>query len=915
MTIEIGRQLGTHEILSALGKGGMGEVWRARDSKLGREVAIKTLPPEFAGDPDRLSRFEREARVLASLNHPNIASIYGLEEFGGTRYLVLELVEGDTLADVVRRGPVPAEEALKLALQIAAAVEAAHEKGVVHRDLKPANIKITPDGKVKVLDFGLAKALQADDQNISNSPTLSMAATAKGIILGTAAYMSPEQARGTNVDSRTDVWAFGCVLYEMLTGRGVFRGDMVSDILASVLARDPDFAQLPAQLHPRLQEILHRCLEKDPKRRWQAIGDVRLELERLLASGVTAPRETVVAPKAKLTTLLPWVAAAVLLTAAATWVLKPATPPEPRPLVRFEYELPENQSFRLAGRNVLAFSPDGRHFVYNSVQGLALRSMDSLTARIIPGTEEALNNPFFSPDGHWVGYYSPGSSPSLKKISIAGGAPVTIGPAANPYGATWGTNGTILFAQGDQGILRVSADGGTPEFVIKIKPGEFAYGPSLLPDGKTVLYSLTRAPGPTRWDQAEIVAQAMNSAEGKVLLRGGSDARYVPTGHLVYAVGTVLFAVAFDVGALEVKGGPVPLVQGVQRAAQAATNTGAANFGLSDHGALVYLNSATTADVSQTTLGIADRNGVVRRLNVPPGIYRSPHVSPDGRRLAVEMLSESGQSSIWIYDLSGTTAIRRLTQEGSNTRPLWTRDSTRIVYGSDREKAHGLYWQLADGSGLPERLTTAQEGLQHYPESFSPDGKILSFGAVRVPSGANSWALWTLSMEGAERKPVPFYDVPEANEFGSAFSPDGKWIAYAGNNANESNPVFGIYVQPYPPTGAKYEISRNGGAWPVWSPIGGELFYRLNVGDANAARIKAVAIATNPVPGFTSDKDLPMQGFIPAVNYKEYDIMPNGKEFIMVFPVTQTPTAAPPRPRIHVVLNWFEELKARVQVK
>jgi Protein kinase domain/WD40-like Beta Propeller Repeat len=915
MAIETGRQLGTHEILSALGRGGMGEVWRARDSKLGREVAIKTLPPEFAGDQDRLARFEREARVLASLNHPNIAAIYGLEESGGTRFLVLELVEGDTLADVVRRGAVPAEEAVNLALQIAAALEAAHEKGVVHRDLKPANIKITPDGKVKVLDFGLAKALQIEEQDLSNSPTLSTAATARGIILGTAAYMSPEQARGTHVDGRSDVWAFGCVLYEMLTGRPVFRGDMVSDILASVIARDPDFAQLPAQLHPRFREIVQRCLEKDAKRRWQAIGDVRLELERLLASGITAPRESEAVARTTKRLVLPLVVTSALVAAAAVWFLKPVPPPDPRPLMRFDYEVPATYNLRGPGRPVLAFSPDGRHFVYNTNLGIVLRSMDSLTARIIPGTEEVgITNPFFSPDGEWLGYFSTQAG-SIRKISIAGGAPVTIAPATNPYSATWGKDDTILFAQNGQGIMRVSADGGTPELVIKTEMDEVAYGPSMLPDGKTVLYSLTRAVGQTRWDQAEIVAQEVKTSKRKVLLKGGSDARYVPTGHLVYAVGNVLFAVAFDLNALAVKGGAVPLVQGVQRATQPATNTATANFGLSDRGTLVYLNAVAGGDTPQTTVGIVDLKGVVRQLNVPPAVYRSPRVSPDGRSIAVETIAENGQSIIWIYDLSGKTAIRRLTNEGSNTRPVWTRDSRRIVYGSDRDKSHGLYLQLADGTGLAERLTTAAEGMMHFPESFSPDGKVLSFAIVRSSLGQNSWGLWTLNMDAGEKKPVLFYDVPEANDFGANFSPDGKWIAYASNNAHEANQIFGIYVQPYPPTGTRYEISRNGGAWPVWHPQGNELFYRLNVGQANAARIKAVAITTNPVPTFTSDMDLPIQGFALATNYREYDIMPSGKEFVMVFPVAQTPAPPPARPHINIVLNWFTELQQRVPVK
>jgi Tol biopolymer transport system component len=715
------------------------------------------------------------------------------------------------------------------------------------------------------------------------------------------------------VDGRTDVWAFGCVLYEMLTGRGAFRGDMVSDILASVLARDPDFTQLHAQLHPRLHETIQRCLEKDPKRRWQAIGDVRMEIERILATGgVMAPAAGMtLTPNAKLRLLLPWLATAILVAVAATWLLKPAPPPDPRPLARFDYELPEEQAFRNTGRQVVAFSPDGRHFVYNTTRGLFLRSMDSLAARLIPGTEDNMSNPFFSPDGEWVAYYSIGGA-ELRKITIAGGAPVTIGPAANgPFGAAWGTDGTILFAQ-PAGIMRVSADGGTPELVMKTKEGELAHGPSMLPDGRTILYTLTRAQGPTRWDQAEIVAQSIGSAEPKVVLRGGSDARYITTGHLVYAVGDVLFAVPFDVDKLAVKSGPVPMIQGVQRATTPGGNTAAANYGFTNRGALVYVNAVAQAAASHSTLGIVDRNGVVRRLDLPPNNYRSPRVSPDGRRVAVETIAENGQSIIWVYDLSGNTAIRRLTQEGYNTRPIWTRDSKSIAYGSDREKAHGIYLQRADGSGLPERLTTAEVGIQHFPESWSPNGQVLAFAATL--EGVTNWALWTLAVDTTDKKPALFYDSPNSNEFGSAFSPDGKWIAYASNEGPDAQ--FGVYVQPYPPTGVKYEISRNGGAWPVWSPSGGELFYRLNVagGSNNVAKIKAVTITTKPVPAFTSDRDLPIQGFLPVALYREYDILPNGREFVMVFPVAQTAAAAPRRLRIHIVLNWFEELKARVRI-
>jgi serine/threonine-protein kinase len=925
MPVQPGTPLGNYEILSAIGRGGMGEVWRARDKKLGREIALKTLPDEFARDTDRLTRFEREARLLASLNHPNIASVYGLEEASGTRFIVLELVEGETVADVVRRGPIATADALKFGLQIAAAIEAAHEKGVIHRDLKPANIKITPDGKVKVLDFGLAKAFDADpsESSLSNSPTLSMAATAKGIILGTAAYMSPEQARGTIVDSRTDIWAFGCVLYEMLTGRQAFRGNMVSDILASVLARDPDLTALPARIHPRIRELIQRCLEKDPKARRQAIGDVRVEIERILGSNeFTAPIGSgpALTSKAKLRLLLPWTVAAAIVAAAAVWVFKPAPAADPRPIIRFEYPVGfgPTQGFRSPGRSVVAFAPDGRHFVYNTATGLYLRSLDSLASRIIPGTDNVLmTNPFFSPDGEWVGYYSADVNAGLHKIAIAGGAPVAIATASNPFGATWGKDGTILFAQ-QGGILRVSANGGTPEAIIKTKSGEQAYGPSILPDGKTVLFSLTRVIGAARWDQAEIMAQRLGESEPKVLLRGGSDARYVPTGHLVYAVGDVLFAVPFDASKLEVKGGPVPIVTGVQRAFTPATNTAAANFGLSDRGTLVYLRAVAAPEATQTTLGIVDRNGATRRLDVPPAIYRNPKISPDGSQIAVETISDTGQNIIWVYDLVGGKAIRRLTQDGNNTRPVWTRDSKKIAYGSDRQKPYGIFLQPADGSGLPERLTSAEEGFEHYPESWSPNGRVLSMAIVKPPLGQNSWALYTLSLDDAEKKPKLFYDQPTSNEFGSVFSPDGNWIAYASNEGPgvEAGTRFGIYVQPYPPTGVKYEISRSGGAWPVWAPNGTELIYRLSNAVNAAPKMNAVAITTKPVPAFTSEKELSIQGAVSATNNREYDIMPNGKEFVMVFPVAQRPASAPlPPASFHIVVNWFEELKSRVPTR
>jgi eukaryotic-like serine/threonine-protein kinase len=913
MALTAGSNLGPYTVTGPLGKGGMGEVWRARDSRLGRDVAIKAMPLEFAGDHDRLARFEREAKVLASLNHPNIASIYGIEHANGQQFLVLELVEGETLAERVAHGSVSLAEALPLAMQIAEAIEAAHEKDIIHRDLKPANIKLTPDGKVKVLDFGLAKAFEggSGEPNVFNSPTLSLAATAQGVILGTAAYMSPEQARGQAIDKRTDIWAFGCVLYELLTGHHAFRGEHVSDILASVLAREPEFTDLPGSLPPRLRSLLQRCFEKSPKRRWQAIGDVRMELEQIAADPTAGT--TPIAGGVSRRVVAAAVAGTLLVAAPATWLLKPAPPAEPRPVVRFDFELPARVQLRNAGRRMVVASPDGRHVAYNAINGVQLRPMDTLTPKVISGTEAISTvDLFFSPDGDWLGYFL-AQGQGLQKISIGGGTPVTIAPnTAAPFGASWGRDGNILWANPD-GIRRVSADGGAPELVIKIASGETPQGPSLLPDGKTILYSVTRATGPTRWDVAEIVAQPPGG-DRKVLVRGGSDAIYVPTGHLVYAVGNVLYAVAFDPSRLETTGGPVALVPGVQRSNVPAVNSASANVTVTDRGTLVYLGQLATAESPQVSLGLVDATGMVKLLNVPKANYRSPRVSPDGKRVAVETITDTNQNVIWVYELSGASAIRRLTQEGNNSRPAWSADSKRIAYGQLAEKNAGIFWQPADGSGLPERLTTAPEGHYDFPESFSADGKVLSFGRVKPPLGASSWALWTIPIDG-DRTPKVFFDLPNSNEFGSTFSPDGKWIAYASNadpNPNNPSTNFQIYVKPYPENGVKYQISETAGTWPIWTSGGRELIYRPNVDAGGTQKLNAVTISTSPAPAFTSEKTLPITGFQTTQNYREYDMVPGTGKLVMTFPATRDQGITPPQPRIHIVQNWTEELKTRV---
>ena len=589
----VGQTISHYKILEKIGEGGMGVVYRATDTKLNRDVALKILPKQFASDSQRMGRFQREAEVLASLDHPNIGQIYGIEEAGQTKALVLQLIEGPTLAERIAQGPIPVEEALKIALQMAEGLEAAHEKGVIHRDLKPANIKITPEGQVKILDFGLAKALEVEtppDTSLSQSPTLTAAATQAGVILGTAAYMSPEQARGEAIDKKADVWAFGCVLFEMLTRQATFGGKTVSDVLAGVLRIDPDWKSLPPNLHPRIRLLLERSLEKEAKDRYQGVGDARVDIQTALAdpSGVLV-QPTVDVAQAQPRRILPWVLATFVLTAIvaiiATWILKPT---ELGLVTHFNHRLPEGQVFTNPARSLVAVSPDGRKVVYVANQQLYLRNLDEMEARPIQGTDENPNSPFFSLGGEWVGYFS-SSDRQLKKIATIGGASVTLcDVTAAPFGASWGSDDTIVYGQ-PEGIMRVSANGGASELVIPTEEGEQVHGPQMLPGGEWVLFTLTSAGGATRWDEAQIVVQSLESGERRVLWEGGSDARYVSTGHLIYALEDVLFALPFDLASLEVSGGPVPIVEGVRRANLPIGNTASANYGFSDRGTLIYI--------------------------------------------------------------------------------------------------------------------------------------------------------------------------------------------------------------------------------------------------------------------------------------------------------------------------------------
>ena len=879
----IGDTLSHYKVIEKIGQGGMGEVYRAEDTNLSREVAIKVLPEQFTQDPQRLARFEREAKLLAQLNHPNIAAIYGFEHSDSMHFLVLELVPGDTLQERVAKGPLPVEEALDICRQIAEGVEAAHEKGVIHRDLKPANVKVTPEGKVKILDFGLAKAFEAEPPvtDMSQSPTLTEEMTRAGVILGTAAYMSPEQAKGKPVDKRADVFAFGAVLYELLTGERAFEGETITETIAAVLKSEPDWNVLPAATPWRIQELLRRCLTKEPHDRLDGIANVRIEIKLALEEPrsaspgeVTSPTQVPLWQRA-----IPWTIA-VLMTVMAGVGFWSLTRPAPRPITRFPLVLasiPSEQQLIGKGRHFVALSPDGTHLVYVSVDTiynsqLYLRPMDQLEATPMRGTEGA-REPFFSPDGQWVGFWA---EDQLKKVAISGGAPVILCEAKNPWGASWELDDTIVFGQGLDGIWKVSANGGTPEVLVTTE-GKLAHGPQILPGGDTVLFTLAPSSG---WDDAQIVVQSLETGERKVLINGGKDARYVPTGHLVYALQGTLLAVAFDLGRLEVTGGPVPMVEGVL---DADIRTGATHFSFSKLGSLVYVPGVQE---SRSELVWVDRQGQAVPLIGNQASFSHPRVSPDGRTVAVQV-NRDGRD-IWIYDAERGTRVR-LTVGGNNSSPVWTPDGERITFASDRSGgSRNLYWKPADGSGEAQVLLTRETSL--YPFSWSPDGKTLAFVDWL---GFNNRDIWTLSEEGDA---TPFI-ATSFNENTPMFSPDGRLLAYVSNESGNDE----VYVQPYPGPGGKWPISKDGGADPRWSHDGRELFY------LQGQQMMVVTVETEPT--FTVGRS----ELVFEADYQRwiggeinYDLSTDSRRFLMVKASEQEAQS-----HIHVVLNWFEELKRR----
>jgi len=905
MPLPSGLHLGLYEIAAALGAGGMGEVYRAKDTKLGRDVALKILPASFTSDPERVARFRREAQVLASLNHPHIAQIYGLEEASGTQFLVLELVDGESLDKRIARGPIPVDEALGIAKQIAEALEAAHEKGIIHRDLKPANVALTKDGSVKVLDFGLAKAAEATSgasADAMNSPTITSPAmmTGVGVILGTAAYMSPEQAKGRAADKRSDIWAFGCVLYEMLTGNRAFDGDDVSDTLAAVLRGEPDWTGIPADVSLPVRTLVQGCLEKNRAVRPSDIAVARFVLTHTtkLTDTISPPHVLPPVPSALRRYVMP-MAVGVALTAAvasiAWWRFTPEVPG--RAVTRFAIALPEHQ--RLASRSqVLAISPDGSRVVYaaNAPVQLYLRSMAEMEAHPISGTNLDVMSPFFSPDGQWIGFYS-FQDGTLKKIAVSGGAAVTICKSTPPHGVAWDGDWIVFADEGEKGVLRVSPNGGEPEVIASVKPGETFGAPHLFDDGKLLLFTVATGGGLERWDRAQIVVQRVGSTERLVVLRGGSEGRYVPTGHLVYMLANTLLAVPFDSKTWQVRGGPVPIVEGVRRFDSTANRLPDASIAFSRTGSLVYLTGSAITGGAQRTVALATRDGQQQPLNLPPRPYVHPRVSPDGKQLAIQT-DDGNDAIIWIYDLRGGSPPRRLTFGGRNTSPIWGPEG-RVTFHSDREGDHGLFWQLADGTKPADRLLKADAASEYRPDAWSPDGKTLMFSVVR----GSTTTLSTLS--GGVVKPW----ATDIRATHATFSSDGKWLAYVSTEAGNRTEIF---VQDFQRTGAKYQVSTEGGTFPVWSPDGTQLFYW----PLQRQGLVGVDVQTRPSFSYGKSAAQPIEAIFTGAPRRNYDIMPDGKQFVVIRPADVSADAnSSINSQISVVTNWFEELKARVPVK
>ncbi len=907
LALTSGARLGPYEILSSLGAGGMGEVYRARDTKLNRDVAIKVLPDLFVSDAERVARFSREAQTLASLNHPNIATIHGLEQTGDVHALVMELVPGEDLSQRIARGAIPVDETLPIAKQIADALEAAHEPGIIHRDLKPANIKVRPDGTVKVLDFGLAKAMDpaGSAPAMSQSPTITTPAmTQAGIILGTAAYMSPEQARGKPVDKRTDIWAFGCILYEMLTGVRAFAGDQVSDTLAFVITKEPAWSALPESTPATIRRLLRRCLTKDRRQRLSDFADARLEIAEVGAeqgaeiSSMAATSPTITPKPFSWPSIA--LALAGVLALAVSIAISPWPPwrPLPTPMSphRFNVALGIDGVISSGG---LALSPDGSVLAFlgerDGSRQLYVQRLAQLQAVALPGTVGA-SMPFFSPDGQSIGFFAEGK---LRKVTVTGGAAVPICDAPDPRGGAWGEDGSIVFSSASSvssprnSLLRVSQDGGTPQPATTLSDDEVTHRwPQVLPGARAILYTAhNRA---NDYADANIVVQTLPKGPRKILQRGGSFGRYLPSGHLVYVHDGTLFAAPFDHAALEVTGSGKPVIENIAN----TRSTGFAQFAFASDGKAVYLSGQT----SSTNLPIEwlTRDGKTTPLRATRANWSHPQFSPDGLRLAMDI--DSGQTDIVVYDLAREKMTPLTFDAAPDQTPSWTPNGQRIAFvsGRDADGRRNLYWVRADGGGESQRLTDNASLSTLATGSWHPSGRVLAF----QEGSPNIADLMLLPIEGDEvsgwkpGKPYVFLKTPAA-EAAPYFSPDGRWLAYQSNESSR----FEVYVRPFPVGEGKWLVSSGGGQAPTWSRAKRELLYQTLDNQIMSVPYTVVGDAfRGEAPRLWTERRI-----LPRPRLRSMDLHPDGERVAAA--VATEGQAEERQDKVVFIFNFFDELR------
>ena len=901
MPLQPGQTLSHYRIERKIGQGGMGEVWSAMDTRLNRAAAIKALPASLAEDPERLARFKREAQLLASLNHPNIAGIYGLEQEGDSSYLAMELVEGDDLSERMQARPLPMEEALDIAGQIAAALEEAHDKGIIHRDLKPANIKVTPDGKVKVLDFGLAKALTGDHDTsgslteLSLSPTMTAAmGTQAGVILGTAAYMSPEQARGKPVDRRADIWAFGVVLFEMLTGGGLYRGETATDIIAAVVTREPDWDSLPAGTPGNVRRVLRRCLQKDARHRLRDIGDARLELTEEPEDEPAAP-----APPTRTSASRTWLMgiAGLLAGLAAAFALTALFSREPAPRALWS-GLPAPEGLDYTFGRFLEISPDGMHVVFvapapdGSADALLwVRDLDSETARPLSGTEGA-NQPFWSPDSQFIGYFS---NLKLRKIRVSGGVSTTLCDAdLNPRGGSWGSDGIILFVPDwSHPVHRVPDAGGSPEPVTQLDPSRLELShrwPHLLPDGNHFLYYVVSTypelnpENPSEADQSGIYISSLDGATPRRLHPTRSRAAYVD-GRLLFVQDGTLVAQSFDLDSLALQGAPTPLAEGVTQSVSALW--GAALFSVSDQGSLIFARGASEdRGVSRPVRRDREGNEIATHGEAAP--YMSLRLSHDGGRLAVAI---GDPADLWIRGLEDATSTRFTFDPGNDVSMLWSPDDSRIAFQSSRIlpgqgfKVANLMTRATSGLDAAEPLVTPDFLI--LPTDWSPDGRLISLVGFNPGTGTD---IMIYSFESGSIEP---FLQAQPNEGEPYFSPDGRWLAYSSDESGRRE----IYVQPFPSPGGKWQVSSNGGQFPRWRADGKELFYLKDDGTL-------MVVSTETGETFRSGTPVqlfPTNAYTFAGAQSGYDVAADGQSFVFLEVIDESGST---KAGVTLVQNW-----------